>query len=192
MTQHVSEALLERLHVNPELATARAGLVELGYIEFATIDKLQTAKKNGDNKGCRDIPKGTGVYAVVKPTAFAPRFLDKAGRPVLACAYPVHDLKDRWVDGVDVLNFGKAESRSSDLRIRIRQYVLFGLGKVENHVGGRAIWQLDGAGDLEIGYLETRDLGIPAEFLECAFATAFWRATGQAPFAWRRPLGVGS
>lgn len=47
---------------------------------------------------------------------------------------------------------GKAGGERNKLRQRVRQYIRYDFGEVENHRGGRAIWQIDNSKELLLGY----------------------------------------
>lgn len=51
-----------------------------------------------------------------------------------------------------VLHIGKASVEKNKLKSRIRQLVRYGYGEIDNHRGGRAIWQIQNNKDLLIGY----------------------------------------
>jgi hypothetical protein len=59
-------------------------------------------------------------------------------------------LEAKWVRGASILYVGKASSLES----RLRQLVAFGTGKPVGHFGGRYLWQLADAMDLEIHWSE--------------------------------------
>ncbi len=176
--------MIEMLRANPELATTKSGLCRLGFTGFRTIRDLQRWNR-GKNVGCAPLPRAHGVYAVVSPPEFAACFLEKPNPVTLVSGYPTSELEASWVEGVDVLNFSKAESKKNGLRGRIRQYVRFGLGDVANHAGGRSIWQLTEASSLAIGYRPTDDLGQSAREIDLLLVAGFKKATRRTPFAWR-------
>jgi hypothetical protein len=54
----------------------------------------------------------------------------------------------------DILYIGKAGGKNNRLRKRIKQYLKYGIKEANNHMGGRAIWQLQNNKELLIKYLE--------------------------------------
>ena len=126
-----------------------------------------------------------GVYVVITPDAFLPRFLESGTGGFFKGTDPnvaISVLKSHWVEGVRVLNIGKAGgiSSKSSLRKRIRQYLKFGQGKAIGHRGGRHIWQLEGSASLLIAWKTTtrepRDV-------ERELISAFRVRHGRRPFA---------
>ena len=93
---------------------------------------------------------------------------------------PVADLEAAWVDGADVLYFGKATS----LRKPLAQYRRSGTGRTSTHQGGRSIWQLADAGALLVAWMPTP--GQPPADVESHLLAEFAASTGALPFANRR------
>lgn len=54
----------------------------------------------------------------------------------------------------EILYIGKAGGKNNKLRQRIRQYLKYGIKEVNNHRGGRVIWQLENNNKLLIRYLK--------------------------------------
>lgn len=54
----------------------------------------------------------------------------------------------------EILYIGKAGGKKNKLKQRIRQYVRYGYGEVNNHRGGRAIWQIADSKSLLLGFIE--------------------------------------
>jgi len=105
------------------------------------------------------IPGKPGIYIVVRPDRFRPKFNARslAGRfkdrdPTC----PVEKLRKKWVPGATVIYVGKAgASANRSLRRRIRQLVRFGSGEPAAHWGGRALWQLEGIWDAQVAWKMT-------------------------------------
>ena len=134
-----------------------------------------------------DVPRGPGVYVVVRPTDAPPQFLDvsPAGRfKGIDGTEPVADLRDRWVSESRVMYIGKANvgrSGRRGLRRRLDEYCRYGAGAPVAHSGGRRIWQLADHGDLLVAWRETPDADAAA--IETAMIAAFRRHHGRLPFA---------
>lgn len=145
-----------------------------GWVPFA---ELPTA----------DVPTGSGVYVVVRPTDEPPSFLTvspaghfKGKDPTVSVA----DLASRWVPSTRVVYIGKANLGASGrrgLRKRLDEYREFGAGEPVAHSGGRRIWQLADQADLLVGWLVTDDAD--ATPTETAMIAAFRAHHGVRPFA---------
>jgi len=116
---------------------------------FSTFEELH--KSN-----CRDIPDKCGVYIVFCPLSFKVQFkastdgLEQYNSRELTVS--IQALQDKWVPQTHILYIGKAGGTSNTLLKRVRQYVRYGYREVQNHRGGRYIWQLEGDKNLLIGY----------------------------------------
>ncbi|MDF0532536.1 hypothetical protein P0W64_15105 [Tsukamurella sp. 8F] len=102
-----------------------------------------------------EVPRGAGVYVVVRPGDSPPRFLDvspaghyKGRNPTR----PVEVLAARWVDGARIVYIGKSKT----IRSRLYQYRNHGAGSHSAaHSGGKGIWQLADSADLLVAWRET-------------------------------------
>lgn len=155
----------------------KSGLKLEGFAGFRSINALESGR----------IPQGTGIFAVLAPEGFQPRFLRKSSAGVFkkkdpSLREPV--LAVEWVDGAAVLYIGKAGPGSKGnrgLRRQIQEFLDFGQGKPPGHWDGRLIWQLAEAGDLVIAWKE-----LPVEYLNQTAAnyhSAFIEEYGKLPFA---------
>src|SRR3954470_20782293 len=133
------------------------------------------------------IPQKPGIFAILRPEGFDPRFLAKSTAGIFKKKDPTlktEALEAEWVDDANVLYLGKAGPGSKGnrgLRRQIQEFVDFGQGKPPGHWDGRAIWQLAEAGSLAIAWKE-----IPAEQLndaEAACHSSFVAEFGRLPFA---------
>jgi hypothetical protein len=128
-----------------------------------------------------DVPRGPGVYVVVRPDPVAPRrFTELSTAGWFKDRDPnvgIGDLERRWVLGAATVYIGKA----SNLRSRLDQYRRHGLGEPIGHWGGRFVWQLADASELLVAWrtVEGRD---PAE-VEADLLAAFEQRFGVLPFA---------
>ncbi|WP_045731765.1 hypothetical protein [Pseudarthrobacter chlorophenolicus] len=155
----------------------RKGLKADGFSGFRPIDDLDVMR----------IPQGTGLFAVVAPAGFLPRFLKRSTAGVFKKRNPTltePELRAEWLESAAVLYIGKAGPGSKGnrgLRRQIQEFVDFGQGKPPGHWDGRAIWQLADAGRLAVAWKE-----LPAEHLnqaEAAYHAGFVADFGRLPFA---------
>lgn len=108
--------------------------------------------------GCSHVPFESGVYFVLVPDLFDVNFSNNTtaireymGRSLL---YPAEELASRFQNSDKrIMYIGKASGERNRLRQRLRQLVRYGYGEVQNHRGGRALWQIDNAHQLLIEYL---------------------------------------
>ena len=136
------------------------------------------------------VPRGEGVYVVLRPTDAAPEFVSagsggwfKAKDPNV----PETDLKAAWVGGTQVVYVGKAALGASGRRglaKRLSEYRRFGAGEPVGHWGGRYIWQLRDAVELLVAWRETPNEDSGA--VETGYIADFVRQYGKRPFANRR------
>lgn len=133
------------------------------------------------------IPQRQGIFVVLRPEGFEPRFLTKSTAGIFKKKNPsllMAGLTAEWVEDADVLFIGKASPGSKGnrgLRRQIQEFVDFGNGKPPGHWDGRLIWQLAEAGALLMAWKE-----LPAEELNAAQANyhaAFRQMHGRLPFA---------
>lgn len=134
-----------------------------------------------------EIPQAPGIYAVLMPEGFTPRFLAgsagghfKGKDPSL----PQAALAAEWVAGAEVLYIGKAgagKTGKRGLRKRIREMSDFGRGVPAGHWGGRLLWQLADSQALMVAWKE-----LPPELVNEAEAGCqedFRAFHGRLPFA---------
>lgn len=133
------------------------------------------------------IPQRQGIFAVLRPEGFEPRFLAKSTAGTFKKkdpTLPESALLDEWVPNADILFIGKAGPGSKGnrgLRRQIQEFVDFGRGKPPGQWDGRLIWQLQDAGDLLVAWKE-----LPVEALNAAQANyhaQFRQHHGTLPFA---------
>lgn len=121
---------------------------------------------------CSIIDEKCGVYVVVYKKKGIPDFKDLGSGPEIwhnkKVNVSVEKLGDNWItfkNGDEhIIYIGRAGggNTKTNLRKRIRQYILFGLGHQIAHYGGRYIWQIANPRDLEI-YWESVDLPVERE-----------------------------
>lgn len=155
----------------------RQTLKQDGFTGFRPLADLDTNR----------IPQRTGIFAVLRPEGFEPRFLSKSTAGVFKKKDPslaATALAAEWVDGADVLYVGKAGPGSKGnrgLRRQIQEFVDFGKGKPPGHWDGRLVWQLAAAGSLVIAWQE-----LPVEQLnatEAGYHATFVEVYGRLPYA---------
>ncbi|MFJ5699012.1 hypothetical protein [Arthrobacter sp. NPDC093139] len=152
-------------------------LKEDGFTGFRSFEQLEINR----------VPQAPGIYAVLKPDGFEPRFLAKSngGRfkrrdPSLLQA----TLETEWIEDADVLYIGKAGPGSTGnrgLRKRIQEFADFGRGKPVGHWGGRLIWQLADSKSLIIAWKELAAAEVNSA--EATYQAKFIRIYGRLPFA---------
>lgn len=155
----------------------RKGLKADGFAGFRPIDDLDIMR----------IPQGTGLFVVVAPAGFLPRFLKRSTAGVFKKRQPTLPdtaLRTEWVESAPVLYIGKAGPGSKGnrgLRRQIQEFVDFGQGKPPGHWDGRLIWQLAYATELLVAWKE-----VPAGQLnqaEAGYHAGFVAEYGKLPFA---------
>lgn len=132
------------------LSTLRA----LGFQGFRTVTDLRTDALDA-------VPAEPGVYLVIRARASPPRFLAvgtgghfKGKDPNV----PVERLADEWVEGAVLVYVGQTGTKSNGtLKRRIRQMIRFGEGSPVGHRGGRLVWQLEDATELQFCWKEVRE-----------------------------------
>jgi hypothetical protein len=134
--------------------------------------------------GCLDVPVARGLYVVVRESQPPPQFLERSvagwfrGKDPTV---PIEVLKEKWVEGAEVLYIGRAHGPGVRflLQQRVKRYLRFGHGKVVGHWGGRFIWQLRDHMALQVAWLLHED---PSS-AERALLASFVEAHGKLPFA---------
>ncbi|GAA1863698.1 hypothetical protein GCM10009715_08660 [Paeniglutamicibacter psychrophenolicus] len=155
----------------------KKALKDDGFAGFRPIEALEINR----------IPQHQGIFAVLRPAGFEPRFLAKSTAGVFKKKNPSlanAELSAEWVADADVLFIGKAGPGSKGnrgLRRQIQEFVDFGRGRPPGHWDGRLIWQLADAGSLLVAWKE-----LPADALNEAQANyhaQFQQSYGSLPFA---------
>ena len=106
---------------------------------------------------CENIPEKAGVYWVLRPAGMPIRFTEQIYNRS-APLYSAELLSNKYLNcqNQEVLYIGKADGKKG-LRQRLKQYMNYGWNNATNHKGGRAIWQIEGAGLLLLAYEECED-----------------------------------
>lgn len=107
--------------------------------------------------GLINVPNEKGIYVVLKPEEMILNLLPTTtaitsynNRNLL---YDLDALNKKYNNSDKTLLYiGKAGGEKNKLKSRIGQLVRYGYGEVDNHRGGRAIWQIQNNKDLLIGY----------------------------------------
>ena len=162
----------------------RRDLEARGFQGFLTVSALRA-------RALSPIPSVPGVYAVIADTSpepvkilsHSPAGWFKGKDPT----QPVADLRDRWVEGVEILYIGKAGGGGSrpdrTLRARIAELLSFGTGALSAHWGGRSVWQLEGSENLLVAWVEATD---PVSLERSLIRDFKDQNNGQRPFANRQ------
>lgn len=133
------------------------------------------------------IPQHQGIFVLLKPAGYAPRFLAKSTAGVFKKknpSLPEAELAAEWVQDADILYIGKASPGSKGnrgLRRQIQEFVDFGRGRPPGHWDGRLVWQLADPGSLQVAWKE-----LPAEELnatQARYHADFHELHGRLPFA---------
>ena len=155
----------------------RKTLKDDGFAGFRQIEHLEANR----------IPQRQGLFAILRPEGFEPRYLPKSTAGVFKKKNPSlaeAELAGEWVAEADILFIGKAGPGSNGnrgLRRQIQEFVDFGKGRPPGHWDGRLIWQLAGAGALLVAWKE-----LPVEELNRAHAdyhARFRGCYGRLPYA---------
>lgn len=122
----------------------QADLKTVGFQGWRTWAELRRTR-------LAEVPSGPVVYVVYRPSSSQPEFLASSpgGRfkgkdPTV----PISVLGANWVSGAPVVYIGKAD----EARRRLTQYARFGAGEPVGHWGGRFIWQLAYADELQVAW----------------------------------------
>ena len=173
----INQGRLSHVLLNEGMQFTSKGLKADGFAGFRPIGSLEVMR----------LPQATGIFAVLAPEGFQPRFLRKSTAGVFKKkdpSLPEPALAAEWVDTAVVLYLGKAGPGSKGnrgLRRQVQEFLDFGQGKPPGHWDGRLVWQLADAEKLLIAWKE-----LPAEHLgkaEADYHTAFVEEHGKLPFA---------
>ena len=118
----------------------------IGFVPFRTWTKRLVLDVDG-----RD---SEGVYVIARESVELPAFIEERHhkpRPIVRTA---QEAAARWVDGEQVLYFGKAplRKRPKGLANRLAEYHAHGFGSGAQHYGGKLIWQLANTDELIVGW----------------------------------------
>jgi len=171
----------------PKGVTTKAGLLQLGFAGFITVQELLNCRLPQDL-----VLKRCGVYVVVAPPGYLPVFIspeEARARHNVLRPWPVEKLLGKWVASVETLYIGAAgiDSQKS-LAQRLKELGRHASGRTRArgpHTGGEILWQLRGFEAFEVGYLPTEGSPVPRQ-VEKLLLSAFVKETGKAPFANRR------
>lgn len=152
-----------------------SGLRALGFYGFRPVADLRSA-------ALHTVPAAPGVYLVVRPRMSAPRFrkVGTGGYYKGKCPnVPIATLHREWIEGALVLYVGQT---CTTLRKRIGAMIRFGKGASVPHWGGRLVWQLEDAAELQFCWkkvLERPPRDVEKELL-ATFKSCYG---GRRPFA---------
>ena len=98
-----------------------------------------------------EVLRSSGVYAISLPKRYIPKFIkpDEAKKKKnVINPWEVSELKNKWVDGVEIIYYGAAGiSSHRSLKKRLNDLRRHGNGKAQGggpHTGGEILWQLSG------------------------------------------------
>ncbi|MBS4032635.1 MAG: hypothetical protein KGZ63_14635 [Clostridiales bacterium] len=105
------------------------------------------------------IPNKNGLYIVKKPKGMkiviSPNTTAIAEYKGSSMLYNEDILLSKYQQSDrEILYIGKAGGNRNKLKQRIRQFVKYGYCLVDNHRGGRAIWQIENNKTLLLGFVE--------------------------------------
>lgn len=156
--------------------------------KFTYLDTVKNLLKNPNR--CLAVPEKSGIYVAVYLEDRMPKFKSSSEASQAWLDKKINATIDslifNWVNFSDkkdnIVYIGRANARSAktNLRNRIRQFILFGQGKSITHYGGRYIWQIEDLENIAIYY---KDDEKPAK-AEIDLLTDFKRKhKGRLPFA---------
>lgn len=149
-----------------------------GFVGFVSIAELRA-------EACTRIPMRPGIYAVLRASESAPRFLSTSSAGWFKGEDPtevVSVLRARWVPGTPLLYVGKATAGSQQrrhLRKRISELLDFGAGRPIGHRGGRYLWQIAGSDRFLVAWRPDADPTAAENKVIGTFSAAY----GSYPFA---------
>jgi hypothetical protein len=153
------------------------GLRAMGFEGFASVRDVR-------RDDCRSLPRENGVYVLVRAREGEPRFNARGTAAFWRGQNPnlkVEDLATRWVPGAILVYVGRAAGTGvrGKLQQRVKRLLRFGEGKNVAHWGGRYVWQLTDAYDLQVAWKVCKD----AVRQEVALLGAFEARHDAPPFA---------
>lgn len=150
-----------------------------GFCEGMTFASLRASRHRGPDQK-------PGVYVVVYPFEYPPKFLEAGSGGWFKNRDPNVDIQElwkRWVRSSRLLYVGKAGApgESVDLRDRISLFSRYGRGSNASHWGGRYIWQVEQSEELIVRWRPTPN-EVPRR-IERRLIEDFVAHYGKRPFA---------
>lgn len=113
------------------------------------------------NEKFKQVPKANGVYILIRPRNMKIKFLKDTtaitvfdGKNML---YDLDILYEKYLGSDKNVLYIVKDGERNKLRNRIRQLIRYGYNEVNNHRGGRAIWQIENNRNLLLGLLVCSD-----------------------------------
>jgi hypothetical protein len=154
------------------------GFVPLGE---AVADRQAFLRKHADTLG------SAGVYAVFPPLDWTLTLKTRGSFTNVISPWPRARLRDRWIEGVELVYIGCAGRTTSSRTLdkRINDLLKHGGGRINArgpHKGGERLWQCIGWEAFTLAWKACGPYPEPHD-LEVAIGQRFERLTGQLPFA---------
>jgi len=158
--------------------------------EFIKIGKLGSLLNNGLPE--KDELKSRGIYAISIPYNYKYAFYsidETIMKNNVIKPWSIERLKGKWVDGVDIVYYGLAGSKTfRPLSKRLNDLLRHGNGKTTKrgpHKGGEILWQLKNYENFHIWILPVHG-GFSPRDMETTLLIKFKRKMGKLPFANRQ------
>ena len=156
------------------LISRRSKLQDQGFRGFVTVVGLRKGGMTG-------IPASPGVYLVLRDGISFPKFRTPGTGGYFKGKDPnvsISRLRQEWVAGAFVVYVGQ----SGNLQRRIGQLIQFGRGADIGHWGGRLVWQLAQAEELQLCWKEVVD-NKPGDVKKDILKQFKLKYRGRRPFA---------
>jgi hypothetical protein len=126
----------------------------IGFVPLRSFQKVSILREGLDAEG---------VYAVVRESVMRPVFLEDTHPKPRPKIYTAGDAEARWINGAQILYFGKGplrkprHGRRQGLAQRIHEMRAHGYAGAANHYGGKLLWQVEDRGTLLVAWKVVAD-----------------------------------